>query len=280
MGEEGAKLRCEKCGFSDFRALHTHHIKDKNGKVVGTTVLCANCHYILHRDPSEFRDFEKRALEITRKKLKEQFKLLNPVVTKLKELGAECQVQVDPRANEIYRGETESHKALEIEGWVTVLRDIYYRLVDSGYSCTVRIRYREGSQGRGISLGGDFWPKGKQFTAEEHVLYMRFLDKVRKNMMKENGVVYPQNRLPLKWSRRFEEWKKGEVVPKVYVCPFCGATETTSGKPFVDPETVWRHYCGSSKKTHPSGTSHDEFFRKMGALVEGGEEPFKEEYSD
>lgn len=264
MEEGEAKLRCEKCGFSDVRALHTHHIKDKNGKAVGTIVLCANCHYILHRDPSEFRNFEKRAVEIARQELKEQFKLLDPVVTRLKELGAGCQVQVDPRANEIYRGETESHKALEIEGWTTILQDIRSRLVDAGYSCTMRISYQEGTQGRSHQMGG-FWPTGKQFTAVEHALYMGFLDKVRKNMMKEDGVVYPQNRLPKKWSQRFKEWKKGEPIPKVYVCPFCGATETSSGKPFVDPETVWRHYRVSSKETHPSGTSHDEFFRKIGA---------------
>jgi hypothetical protein len=210
MGESGVESKCEKCGFSDFRALHTHHIKDENGKVVGTTVLCANCHYILHRDPSEFRDHEKRVLEIARQELKEQFKLLDPVVTKLKELGAECQVQVDPRVNEIYLGETESDRALEIEGWATVLTDIWARLVDSGYSCTVDITYKEGSQVRGIGRGG-LSPKVKQFTEEEHALYMRFLDKVRKDMMKEDGVVYPQNRLPKKWGKLFEKWKKREM---------------------------------------------------------------------
>jgi len=210
MGESGVESKCEKCGFSDFRALHTHHIKDENGKVVGTVVLCANCHYILHRDPSEFRDHEKRVLETTRQELKEKFKLLDPIVKRLKQLGAGCQVQVDPKANEIYLGETESPKAIEIEGWIAILRDIYSRLENSGYSCAVDIRYREGSQWRSIGMGGGLLGE-KQITKEEGALYMRFLDKVRENMIKEEGVVYPQNRLPKKWRQLFEEWKKGEV---------------------------------------------------------------------
>jgi hypothetical protein len=210
MGESGVESKCEKCGFSDYRALHTHHIKDENGKVVGTVVLCANCHYILHRDPSEARDFEKSALETARQELKEQFKILDPVVARLKELGAKCEVQVDPRVNEIYLGETESDKTLEIRGWATILEDIWARLNDSRYSCTMEIGYKDSEGWRTHGYGG-LSPKVKQFTEEEHALYMRFLDKVRKDMMKEDGVVYPQNRLPGKWRQLFEEWKKGEV---------------------------------------------------------------------
>lgn len=204
--KQRGKIKCEKCGYDDPRALHIHHIRDENHNVIGVATLCANCHYILHRDPNEFRDLEKRELESTRQELKGQLKLVDPVVTRLKELGAGCQVQIDPKANEIYLGETESPKAIEIEGWIVILRDICNRLENSGYSCTVDIRYREGSQWRSIGMGG-----GERVTEEEFTLYMSFLSTVRENMIKEDGVVYSPNRLPEKWRQRFEEWKRKEI---------------------------------------------------------------------
>jgi hypothetical protein len=42
-------VKCEKCGFSDIRALHEHHILDESGRRTGAILwLCANCHAILH----------------------------------------------------------------------------------------------------------------------------------------------------------------------------------------------------------------------------------------
>ena len=37
--------RCEKCGFSDLRALELHHTSERE-----YLLLCANCHSILHAD--------------------------------------------------------------------------------------------------------------------------------------------------------------------------------------------------------------------------------------
>jgi len=48
-GKDSRKLEglsCEKCGFSDTRALHMHHINRKNSN--NTMCLCANCHNIFH----------------------------------------------------------------------------------------------------------------------------------------------------------------------------------------------------------------------------------------
>ena len=53
------KIKCDKCGYDEPRALHTHHVKDENGEVVGVTILCANCHYILHSDASSREAFEE-----------------------------------------------------------------------------------------------------------------------------------------------------------------------------------------------------------------------------
>lgn len=81
---------------------------------------------------------------------------------------------------------------------------------------------------------------------------------------KQSGSTIVQNGVP-------------SVVPGVFACPYCDAVETGSGKPFTDPETVWRHYCGSSKDTHPAGVSHDEFFKMIGAPIKGGVSREKEE---
>ncbi len=42
---------CNRCGFSDIRALEVHHIdRDRsNNKLNNLEILCANCHSIEHK---------------------------------------------------------------------------------------------------------------------------------------------------------------------------------------------------------------------------------------
>ena len=58
------KTECEKCGYDDPRALHTHHVRDENRNVIGVAILCANCHYIFHSNglsKEEFKEIEESA---------------------------------------------------------------------------------------------------------------------------------------------------------------------------------------------------------------------------
>lgn len=83
------KIKCEKCGYDDPRALHTHHVKDENDEVIGVATLCANCHYILHSSASsreEFKEIEDLTsgrwfvYEEMEERLKELFILLHNVL--------------------------------------------------------------------------------------------------------------------------------------------------------------------------------------------------------
>jgi len=247
MGESVVKSKCEKCGYDDPRALHRHHIRDENNKAIGVVTLCANCHYILHSNPYIFKDFEKEEVENTRNALAIQLKLINSIVARLTELGAKCDVYIDPQViSEIYGDhqivtniwgdELKSDKSLETEGWERILKDIEYKLMDSGYYSDMSSSYNyksgelehlfwktsvnkdtrksiieEDHKYRSVEEREYWRTQFGPFTKEEHALYMRFLDKVRKDMIKEKGFVYPQNTLTPKWRQRFEKWKKGEV---------------------------------------------------------------------